>query len=256
MASSIIFQIKNALLAAISLFMMALAIPVGIVLYVVGHGYDTQYYVGRLASSLILKLFGWKVKVEGAEHLRTPAPAVFCSNHQATIDMLIQAYLQPKRTVGLGKKDLLYIPLLNAYVFFTNMFLIDRGNHDHAMATMARVSKTMSEKKLSLYIYPEGTRSNSSTPSLLPLKKGAFRVALGGGYPIVPVVVQNYSHIYSAKEKRLEPGTICVRILPPIETKGLELKDMDDLIQRTTNLMREALIEMSKRNTHLNGKSD
>ncbi|KAJ3342955.1 alpha subunit of pyruvate dehydrogenase [Gonapodya sp. JEL0774] len=185
------------------------------IFYIFGRGRDTQYYAGRFISSIIVWLMGWKIEIEGKENLGTPSPAVFCSNHQGTIDMHIQAVLSPRNCVGLAKRDLLYIPLLNLYLIFKI------GEVNGAEETL------------------KGTRSNSLTPSLLPLKKGAFRVAIGGGYPIVPIVVQNYSNIYSPKANVLSPGTIRVRVLKPIETKGLEVKDMDALIEKTTKAMKD-----------------
>lgn len=44
--------------------------------------------------------------------------------------------------------------------------------------------------QLSLWVFPEGTRSNLPFPDLLPFKKGAFHLAVQAQVPIVPVVCE------------------------------------------------------------------
>lgn len=53
-----------------------------------------------------------------------------------------------------------------------------------------------------LWMFPEGTR-NSSRTSLLPFKKGAFRVAITCQVPILPVV---YSPYYFINDKKKDFG--------------------------------------------------
>jgi lysophosphatidate acyltransferase len=57
-----------------------------------------------------------------------------------------------------------------------------------------------------LWMFPEGTR-NSSRASLLPFKKGAFRVAITCQVPILPVVYSPYYFI-NDKKKFFGPGMI------------------------------------------------
>lgn len=64
------------------------------------------------------------------------------------------------------------------------------------------------------------------------------------GTPIVPIVVENYSKLLKPG-KYFKRGTIKIRVLPPIETKGLEAKDVNDLVERTRGAMTKALIEIS-----------
>jgi lysophosphatidate acyltransferase len=58
----------------------------------------------------------------------------------------------------------------------------------------------------------EGTRSYFNKPDLLPFKKGAFHLAVQAGVPVVPVVVQNYSHVLYLQKRTFEPGVIKVKV--------------------------------------------
>jgi lysophosphatidate acyltransferase len=60
-------------------------------------------------------------------------------------------------------------------------------------------------------MFPEGTR-NSSRTTLLPFKKGAFRVAITCQVPILPVVYSPYYFINDEK-KFFGPGMITLRKL-------------------------------------------
>jgi lysophosphatidate acyltransferase len=74
-----------------------------------------------------------------------------------------------------------------------------------------QLTAATTKRQLSLFIFPEGTRSASETPSLLPFKKGAFHLAVQAQLPIVPIVCENYAAAYSSKHKRFDGGDIVIR---------------------------------------------
>lgn len=88
---------------------------------------------------------------------------------------------------------------------------IDRANHAGALRAFGAAVQHMKEKRQSVWLFPEGTRSYFTRPDLLPFKKGAFHLAIQAGCPIVPVVVQNYAHLFNIRARRFESGTINVK---------------------------------------------
>ena len=72
----------------------------------------------------------------------------------------------------------------------------------------------MQREKQSVFIFPEGTRSNAEEPTLLGFKKGAFHLAVQAGVDIVPIVAGCYWGVLGAKEKRFTSGEIPVRSTP------------------------------------------
>lgn len=97
----------------------------------------------------------------------------------------------------------------------------------------------------SVFIFPEGTRSYYDHPDMLPFKKGAFHLAVQAQVPIIPVVVANYSNVLNVKQKLFRPvGTIPIRILKPIETKGKTKDDVDALLEEVREVMMKALKQM------------
>ena len=96
---------------------------------------------------------------------------------------------------------------------------IDRANRETALKAFDGAVDEMRTHRQSVFIFPEGTRSYSDEPTLLPFKKGAFHLAVKAGVPIVPVVTENYSHVMSPRNMRFNAGAIKVKgwnVLPSV----------------------------------------
>ena len=87
---------------------------------------------------------------------------------------------------------------------------IDRANRATARAAFDGAARHMQNEKQSVFIFPEGTRSYTEKPDMLPFKKGAFHLAVQAQVPIVPVVCANYSHIFNIKRKIFRSGAVDV----------------------------------------------
>ncbi|KGB74839.2 phosphatidylinositol glycan class A [Cryptococcus deuterogattii R265] len=64
------------------------------------------------------------------------------------------------------------------------------------------------------------------------------------GVPIVPVVCENYNHLFNGKS-HFRRGTLRIKVLPPISTAGLSTADVPKLIEKTRNAMLQTLQEIS-----------
>ena len=138
---------------------------------------------------------------------------------------------------------------------------IDRGNREHARQAFDGAAVQIKNERQSVFIFPEGTRSYSAQPSLLPFKKGAFHLAVQAQVPIVPVVVANYSNVLHMQTRRFRAGKIPIKgrqdcnqsistdvliVLPPIPTRGLTAADVDNLTKTTRDKMLSELVELTE----------
>lgn len=98
----------------------------------------------------------------------------------------------------------------------------------------------------SVFIFPEGTRSYYDKPDLLSFKKGAFHLAIQAQVPIVPIVVANYSNVLNTRTKKFVAGTIPIRVLKPVETKGLSKDNMQGVLEDVRRRMLQTLIELTE----------
>lgn len=96
-------------------------------------------------------------------------------------------------------------------MWLSNAIFINRTNRADAMKTFQKAAKDMKELKMSIFIFAEGTRTNSPDIGMLPFKKGAFHLAVQGGFPIVPMVCENYYSLYASGIKRFEAGELVVK---------------------------------------------
>lgn len=182
-----------------------------IILRLVGYGRVSQWATARCFKWVMWLTTGVRFDVvQGAEHLST-RPAVFISNHQTELDVLMLGCVFPQYCSVTAKKSLSHIPFLGWFMSLSRTVFIDRANRETALKAFDSAADEMRTHRQSVFIFPEGTRSYSDTPEMLSFKKGAFHLAVKAGAPIVPIVAENYSHIMSPRAMRFNAGTIKVK---------------------------------------------
>lgn len=148
--------------------------------------------------------------VQGQQHLST-RPAVFVGNHQTALDVLLLGEIFPPYCSVTAKKSLARMPFLGWFMALSGTVFIDRTSRTSALKAFAGAAEEMKRERQSVFIFPEGTRSNAEEPMLLGFKKGAFHLAIQAGVPIVPVVAGCYWGILGARERRFRAGRIPVK---------------------------------------------
>lgn len=217
-----------------------------IVLGILGYSSLSQWTTARAFSNTLSPLTGFYFDIEGEERLLT-RPAVFISNHQTEMDILMLGRLFPKHCSVTSKKALKYYPFLGWFMTLSGTVFIDRANRANAFASFASAVKQIKSTKQSVWIFPEGTRSNFTQPDMLPFKKGCFHLAMQAGVDLVPVVVANYSGIFNWRARQFEPGVCKVRVLEPIDTTKMTAADVDQFAIKVRSDMLKALQDIHPR---------
>lgn len=193
------------------LFCSSYGVVSSVVLRLVGYHRISQYttarcfkWVMRLTTGVVFKI------VEGEEYLST-RPAVFIGNHQTELDLLFLGAIFPPYCSVTAKKSLKNWPFLGWFMALSGTVFIDRANRESALKAFDAAATEMQTHKQSVFIFPEGTRSYTTKPDMLPFKKGAFHLAVKAGVPIVPIVAENYSHVLNTRALRFNAGTIHVK---------------------------------------------
>lgn len=163
-------------------------------------------YVGKLMIGVEFEVEG-----DGAEVLDKVRPAVIVGNHQTELDVLMLGSLFPKGCSVTAKKSLARMPFLGWFMILSGTIFIDRADRAQAIKAFDGAAKVMKDKQQDVFMFPEGTRSYSAEPTLLPFKKGAFHMAVQGQVPIIPTVAENYSYILNVKAKRFNAGKARIR---------------------------------------------
>lgn len=197
----------------------------------------------RISAGLIgwgRHLLGVKIDLRNKEILDPARPCVFISNHQDNLDIFPGGYTLPESTVTIGKKSIIFIPFFGQYFWLSGNLLIDRKNRKRAFETMDVAANAIREKKLSVWIMPEGTRSKGR--GVLPFKKGPFITAIKAQVPIVPIAISTYTkHL---KIGNWQAGTIIVQVLPPILTTGMLPEEANIIKDQAYHLMKETVAKL------------
>ena len=114
-------------------------------------------------------LFGLKVEHRIPQNQEQIGRAIYIGNHQNNYDMVTISYMVQPRTVSVGKKSLIWIPFFGILYWVTGNIFLDRENRTKAHSTMSQLARRINEDNLSIWMFPEGTRSRGR--GLLPFKR-------------------------------------------------------------------------------------
>jgi 1-acyl-sn-glycerol-3-phosphate acyltransferase len=186
------------------------------------------------------KLVGIELIQRGLEHAPTPNNSVYISNHQSVYDFVTSPGMLRPRTVSLGKKELIWVPFFGQLYWITGNILIDRQDKSKARDTIKQVAEAIHQRDLSVWAYPEGTRSKGR--GLLPFKTGAFRMAIEAGVPITPMVVSTTHNKINLN--RRNNGIVITEMLEPIDVIGYTINDARALADHCHQLMAQKIAEL------------
>ena len=176
----------------------------------------------------------WKFRISGNMPKDPRRPYLVVSNHESFVDILLISHL-PWEMKWLSKAELFRIPVLGWLMRLAGDIPVDRGNARAAAEAMVRCKVILKEEKVSVIIFPEGTRSE--TDQMLPFKDGAFRLAIDAGVDILPLAVSGAATALRKHDWRLGRSVAEVRVLEPVSTKGLARGDIPELRDRVWQLI-------------------
>jgi lysophosphatidate acyltransferase len=215
----------------------------------------SQWTTARLFYWLASRILGIKVVIKNPERL-TIRPAMFVSNHQSELDILILAATFPPYCSVTAKKSLKFYPILGWFMALSGTVFIDRNNRNDALKAFESAAKRVKSDRQSVFMFPEGTRSYYQQPGLLPFKKGAFHFAIQAGIPMVPFVASNYSKFVSFQKRIFEPGVIEIEVMEPIETKDMTKDDVNEFYENTRIAIDQAVAKLGYGRQYNNVKDD
>src|SRR5438477_10687551 len=128
-----------------------------------GSATERHEHAGQLrgVARAILRLIvrrGWRIGVQGLEHIPKTGPAILCPNHISVLDSFFVPAVLPRRITYVGKAE--YLDDWKTRWLFPalGMIPIDRTGGDAAQAALDLAARVLERGEL-FGIYPEGTRS-------------------------------------------------------------------------------------------------
>lgn len=219
-------------------FVLFLCLPSRATRIKVGNVYGS--WTGRGAAWLS----GSKFIIKGEQYADPARNTVYVCNHTSMLDIFLSIWVSPWGTCGVAKKEIVYYPFFGQFFWLAGHLTIDRGNNTRAVAALKKLVDFVSKHRLSIFIWPEGTRSR--TGRLLPFKRGAFHMALATKFPIVPVVLRGSHRAWENRTLRLYRTTVEIEFLPPIETANWTKENLDAHIAEVHDVYVRALPDDQK----------
>jgi 1-acyl-sn-glycerol-3-phosphate acyltransferase len=195
-----------------------------------------------LAKSLVVAT-GSTVKITGEENI-PEGSCVFVGNHQGNFDVLVLAGYVHKPIGFIAKKELETFPLVSYWMKQQHSVFMDREDPRDSVKSILEGVQNL-KKGYCMAIYPEGTRSKG--PEMGEFKKGAMKLALKAGVPIVPVTINGtYKMFETQNGRKTKPVQVDLVISKPIDTKLLTKEEQNDLSENIKAIIQQNLDELNK----------
>lgn len=196
-----------------------------------------RYTVGRwfrrcAVTAVTINPF-WTFRTSGYRPADPRRPYVAVSNHESLADIFLISHL-PWEMKWLSKDAIFRIPVMGWMMRMAGDISVARSKRSSRAEAMEQCKERL-DRRVSVMIFPEGTRSG--TGELLPFKDGAFRLAIENGVPILPMAVSGTRGAMRKGSLVFGQSRAEVRVLEPIETQGLTLRDVPELRDRVRALI-------------------
>ena len=175
----------------------------------------------------------WDFRTSGELPSDMRRPYVVVSNHESFVDILLISHL-PTEMKWMSKVEIMKIPLLGWMMKLARDIPLNRGDSTSGQEAIG-ASRERLDSKVSVMIFPEGTRSK--TGELRKFRGGAFRLAIAAQVPILPLAVYGTRDALRKHDWRLGYARAEVRVLEPVSTEGLTADDVSELRTKVRDMI-------------------
>ncbi|MFN1834845.1 lysophospholipid acyltransferase family protein [Balneola sp. MJW-20] len=207
-----------------------IATPVIAILLIFSLGKATNFiikYIGPAIAYPVIWITG--INFEVIQHGKpVDKSVIYTINHSSTLDLLTMIALGLPRVRFVAKWELQYNPLFFIVGRLTGQVFIQRKNRAQAIPALLKTYDRLKRDRLSIMVAPEGSRKHEGI--IGPFKKGAFRMAIDLGFPIVPIYFEGNKELSLGGSLLTASGTIKAHIHEPIDTSDWSLETIDDHI--------------------------
>ncbi len=187
------------------------------------HGYAVIRFWLNIHMTALRVICRVNWNISGMENL-PPNPSIVMCKHQSTFETMMLPMIIPD-PVFVAKRELALVPGFGWCLALSDAVLIKRGAGRSSIRQLKELSIERFERQRCLVIFPEGTRRAPDDPP--EYKIGGAVVAAETGVPVVPIA-HNAGEFWPRHSFIKWPGTIDVRIGPPIETAGKAANEILD----------------------------
>jgi 1-acyl-sn-glycerol-3-phosphate acyltransferase len=155
----------------------------------------------------------YRIEVSGGERIPERGGVILASNHESLVDPFILGVATRRPIRYMAKAELWSNDLVGSLMDWFGTFPIDRGSGD--TAAMGRGAQLLREGEV-LGLFPQGT---SKPWRRRPFHRGAARLALATGTPIIPVCMIGTERILRPHRPKVGLPQVKILVAPRIDVR-------------------------------------
>jgi 1-acyl-sn-glycerol-3-phosphate acyltransferase len=179
------------------------------------------YKIAQGWALILINIVGCKVAVTGRENIPREGGLCFVSNHDGYFDIVLLLAFCGRPIGFVAKKELLFLPFINIWIYMIGGLFIDRGVIRKAVIAINKGVRRIRSGG-GMIIFPEGHRSKGR--GLLPFHPGSLKLATMAEAPIVPTAISGSYDVFE-KTGRVARSSIKLAFCPPVFTADLPSAD-------------------------------
>lgn len=196
---------------------------------------DRIEWLTRIYTSGQLKVIGTRVKYVVDPEIDPKRVYMFAQNHVNMIDHCTVYAGTPHFKQGVELAKHFELPFYGWFMKQRGTIPVFRDRRDAQQRLIESVRAEV-QRGHSILAFPEGTRTRNGRVGTF--KSGLFRIAHALELPIIPVAVTGMFEVMRKGEPYIHPGLrVTVYLERPIETKGVPVSELPDLIQRVQQVV-------------------
>jgi 1-acyl-sn-glycerol-3-phosphate acyltransferase len=198
----------------------------------------TEHRIAQVWARVCVWAAGARVRVHGAERLAAHRVAVYAANHTSYMDTPVVFATLPFQFRILAKKELWRWAFIGWYLNRSGQIPIDTENAHATLASLGAGVRTL-RAGVPLFVFPEGGRT--PTGELQPFLAGAAYLAIRAQVPLVPIALEGVYDLLPIHTHHFFPGKLTLSVGEPILTKGMTVRQTEELTARLKAAIRGML---------------
>lgn len=184
-----------------------------------------QHRIAQAWARACVAISGARVQVVYGDRLRA-GPAVYVCNHLSYMDTPVIFSSLPFQFRIVARHDLWKLPFIGWHLRRSGQVPVDVDNPRASIASLLSAVRTLKEG-MPLFIFPEGGRTETGHPA--PFMNGPAFMAIRAQLPLVPMALIGTHELLPIHANEFHPVPVMLVVDEPLETKGLTMKQVDEV---------------------------
>jgi len=184
-----------------------------------------QHRIAQAWARACVAVSGAKVAILNPERLKAQ-PAVYVCNHLSYMDTPVIFSSLPFQFRIVARHDLWSLPFIGWWLRRSGQVPVDVVNPRASIASLVSAVRTLNSG-MPLFIFPEGGRTETGHPAKF-LNGPAF-MAIRAQLPLIPMALIGTHELLPIHSSEFHPVPVTLVVGEPLETKGLTMKQVDEV---------------------------